>query len=225
MNIRVAGLLAKFCPLLILAMAGFDATAGDLGTNRLLFLENFDRDLGGRWEQLRFGQPTVYSIVSEDGIQCLRAEADRTCSALMARVDLRPSGRLMARWRWKIGHTPTNATDRIAASFDHAARVIIAFDTFIGPPRTLNYVWANRERVGAAFAHPLSARAQMIALESGDERANSWVTEERDVTADWHRLFGDKAMPDIVAVGVITDSANTKSKVRGFYADLELLQK
>lgn len=192
------------------------------GTNTPLFSECFERGLTDRWEQLRFGRPTDYSIVRDGSNHCLKAVADHTCSALMTKVDIQPPVRLMARWQWKIDHVPTNSTDRSARSFDHTARIIIAFDTFFGPPRTLNYVWANRENLGAAFPHPLSGRAQMIALQSGNQRAGEWIAEERDVTADWHRLFGDKPMPAIVAVGVITDSENTGTTVTGYYRNLQL---
>jgi hypothetical protein len=195
------------------------------GTNTLLFVERFEQSLAGRWESLRFGRTTDYTIVREGSNNCLKAVADRTCSALMTKVDLQPPIRLIARWQWKIDHVPTNATDRIARSFDHTARIIIAFDTFLGPPRTINYIWANQDKVGAVLPHPLSGRAQMIALQTGNQKAGEWIAEERDVTADWHLLFGDKPMPAIVAVGVITDSENTGTQVTGCYRNIELLSK
>lgn len=193
------------------------------GTNQVLFADHFESSLAGRWEPLRFGRLTDYYIACEGSNMCLKAVADRTCSALMSKVELNPTGRLIARWQWKIDHIPTNSTDHIASSFDHTARIIIAFDTFIGPPRTLNYIWANRASINTVLPHLLSGRAQMIALQSGDARAGEWICEERDVTADWHQLFGDKPMPQIIAVGVITDSENTGSKVTGYYRHLELV--
>jgi hypothetical protein len=42
--------------------------------------------------------------------------------------------------------------------YDHAARLIIAFDSFIGPPRSLDYLWANTEPIGTAMPHPLMGR-------------------------------------------------------------------
>lgn len=192
-------------------------------TNGLLFADHFDCGLKGRWQQLKFGRPTDYETLRDGTNACLKAVADRTCSALMTRVDIKPPGRLLLRWWWKIDRIPTNSTDHLAGSFDHTARVIIAFDTFLGPPRTVNYVWANQVKIGATFPHPFSGRAQMIALQTGNQRAGEWITEERDVMADWRRLFGDRTMPDIVAIGVITDSENTGSHVTGWYRNLELL--
>ena len=140
----------------------------------------------------------------------------------MTKVEFKPPTRLIARWRWKIDRIPSNSTDRVACSFDHATRILIAFDTFIGPPRTVNYIWANQEKIGATLPHPLSGRAQMIALQSGNKKAGEWIDEERDVTSDWHQLFGGKPMPNIVAIGVITDSENTGTQVTGWYQNIEL---
>ena len=207
-----------------LALSLVNVRAAIDSSNRLVFAERFDRRLAGRWEQLKFGALTDYSIVREGTNHCLKAVADKTCSALMTKVYVKPGSRLIARWQWKIDHVPSNSNDRIADRFDHSARIIIAFDTFLGPPRTVNYIWANLDKVGATLPHPLSGRAQMIALESGNQKAGEWISEERDVTADWHELFGDKPMPAIVAVGVITDSENTGSNVTGYYRDIELLR-
>ncbi len=204
----------------LLTMQG--AEAGAIETNKILFAENFQNSLEGRWRQLKFGASTDYVIVGTATNTFLQATANKSCSALMTEVKIEPKNRIIARWCWKIDHVPTNSTDHIARSFDHTARVIIAFDTLIGPPRTVNYLWANQEKIGAILPHPLSSRAQMLVLESGNERAGQWIAEERDVTADWHRMFGDKEMPAIVAVGVITDSENTGSQVKGCYRNLEL---
>ncbi len=200
-------------------------TAGVNGTNTLLFSDHFESAIAGRWEQLKFGRPTEYFICREADINCLKAVADNTCSALMTKVQLEPQPRLIARWKWKIDQIPPHSKDRVARGFDHTARLIIAFDTLIGPPRTVNYVWANEVNIGETFPHPRSSRAQMIALESGDKKAGQWITEERDVTADWHQLFGDRTMPKIVAVGVITDSESTGTKVTGYYQNIELFSK
>ena len=201
----------------------FMTTAHATETNTLLFADHFERGLEGRWQQVKFGPPTDYTVLREGTNTCLQAVADKTCSALMTRLNLPPPPRLRVRWRWKIDHVPARSTDRITRSFDHTARVIIAFDTLLGPPRTVNYIWANQESIGTTLPHPLSGWAQMIVLQTGNQRAGEWITEEREVTADWRQLFGDRAMPKIVGIGVITDSENTGTHVTGWYQNLELL--
>jgi len=131
--------------------------------------------------------------------------------------------KLKLRWRWKIDGVNPNGSERDLKKFDHAARVFVAFDTFIGPPRTLNYMWANVEKPGTVLEHPKSGRAQIFVLESGNARAGQWITAVRDVAADWKKVFPDRPMPKIVGLGVMTDSDSLGKTLAGDYADIELI--
>jgi hypothetical protein len=84
-------------------------------------------------------------------------------------------------------------------------------------------MWANVEKPGTVLEHPKSGRAQIFVLESGDAKAGQWIAEERDVTADWKKVFPDKPMPKIVGLGVMTDSDSLGRKLTGDYADIELI--
>ena len=106
------------------------------------------------------------------------------------------------------------------ATFDHTARIFVAFDTFIGPPRTINYVWANQMGTNSVFDHPSSSRSKFIVVESGNEKAGQWLMEQRDLKKDWQRLFKSESMPKIVGVGVFTDSDGTRTSVTGWYDDI-----
>jgi hypothetical protein len=217
--------MLKFSGLLAGAMLVLCRPAWAGETNTVLFSSHFERGLDGRWQQQKFIAgltPTDYTVVPDGTNYCLRASATNSNSALMTKLNLKPPARLLLRWRWKIDHTPPGASDRVVHDYDHAARVIIAFDTFIGPPRSIDYFWANSEPVGMAMPHPLMSRAQMLVLESGNGRAGEWISEERDVTADWHRLFPGKKMPRIVGIGVLTDTDSTHTRATAHYADIEL---
>ena len=60
-------------------------------------------------------------------------------------------------------------------------------------------------------------------MESGNEKSGQWLTEERDVTADWKKVFPDLPMPKVVGLGVMTDGDSLGQKVTGAYANLELI--
>ena len=214
-----SGLLAG--AMIVIALeVGATVRAGE--TNTVLFASHFERGLTGRWvqEKFIFGlKPTDYSVIPDGTNHCLRAAATNSNSALMAKLNLKPPLHLLLHWRWKIDHTPPGASDRVVHDYDHAARVIIAFDTFIGPPRSIDYLWANSEPTGTAMPHPLIGHAQMLALESGNGRAGKWISEERNVTADWRRLFPGRKMPQIVGIGVLTDTDSTHTSVLAHYAD------
>ncbi|MGO9704642.1 MAG: DUF3047 domain-containing protein, partial [Limisphaerales bacterium] len=149
--------------------------------------------------------------------------ADKGCSALSIKLDLAPPQKLKLRWRWRIDGVATNGSERQLAKFDHAARVFVAFDTFIGPPRTLNYLWGNVEPSGTILEHPKSSRAQLLVLESGNGKAGQWIVEERDVMADWKKVFPGQPMPKVTGLGVMTDGDSLGVKLTGAYANIELI--
>lgn len=193
-----------------------------LAQGKVLFSENFQKPLGERWKPIRFHEPTDYRIVTESSNACLRAFAQGGCSALATRADVPAGADVTCSWRWKIDHCPKGGTDDRLAAFDHAARVFIVFDTFIGPPRTINYVWANNAPTNTTFNHPLSGRTKFIVIETGDTYAGAWLAERRNIRSDWNRLFGGEPMPKIVAVGVFTDSHYTHIPLTGWYEEIVL---
>jgi len=186
----------------------------------VLFNEDFEKPLGERWKQVKFGEPTDYRIITENSNACLQASANSTSSALATRVDIKPAAQMSIHWRWKISACPAHGSENTLATFDHTARIFVAFDTFLGPPRTINYVWANQMKTNSTFGHPSSSRSRFIVLESGNEKAGQWLRERRDLRKDWETLFKDKSMPKIVGVGVFTDSDGTRTDVTGWYDDI-----
>jgi hypothetical protein len=200
------------------------ALASGAAPEKILFAENFSRGLADGWQNVAyFKTPTDYQVVQAGTNFFLRGVAEKTCSALTVKLNLAPPQNLKLRWRWKIDGVNTNGSERDIKKFDHAARVFLAFDTFIGPPRTLNYFWGDAEKTGTVLAHPKSARAQIFVVESGNARAGEWISEERDVTADWQKVFPDRPMPEIVGLGLMTDSDSLGQKLSGDYAAIELI--
>lgn len=191
---------------------------------RVLFAADFSRGLSNGWENVAFFKtPTDYAVRRDGTNAFVRGVAAKTCSGLTTKLDLAPPEKLKLRWRWRIDGVNTNGSERDLKRFDHAARVFVAFDTFIGPPRTLNYLWANVEPAGTVLEHPKSGRAQIFVLESGNAKAGRWIAEERDVAADWKKAFPGRPMPKIVGLGVMTDSDSLGQTLTGDYADMELI--
>lgn len=209
-----------FFGVLCLALAAGIARAAE----KVLFAADFARGFSNGWENVAFfKKKTDYAVTHEGTNYLLHATADNSCSGLTTKLDLAPPAKLKLRWRWRIAGVNTNGSERDLKKFDHAARVFVAFDTFIGPPRTLNYMWANSEPMGAVLEHPKSGRAQIFVLESGKAKVGQWISEERDVAADWKKVFPDKPMPKIVGLGVMTDSDSLGGRLTGDYADIKLI--
>jgi hypothetical protein len=184
--------------------------------------DDFEHGLKSSWKKVEFESETVYTIEKEGTNSYLKAVAKHSASGLATKLDAVDPRNASFSWKWKIDHVPPGGSDTEKKSFDHAARMFVAFKTFIGPPKTINYVWANEAKVGGTFHHPSSGRSRFIVLRSGNGEAGKWFSEKRNLANDWKRLFGDDEPPAIVGIGFMTDSDGTKSTVVGCYDDIAL---
>jgi hypothetical protein len=190
-----------------------------------LFKEDFERGIGPEWKKVEFTSETQHTIRKQDANSFLEARAESSASGLAVKLDSISAEGTVLRWRWKIDRVPAGGSDSDIKKFDHTARLFVAFKTLIGPPRSINYVWANEAAVGKTFEHPSSGRSRFLVLESANGKAGDWITEQRDVAADWKLLFRDDKVPAIVGLGIMTDSDGTKTAVIGSYDDIELRAK
>ncbi len=190
-------------------------------TNRL-FSEDFERPLGNRWQPVKFEALTDYRVIQQETNHVLFARSQQAASAFATRVEFAPATNLIFSWRWKIDHCPTNGSDTKAKTFDHTGRIFVAFDTLIGPPKVINYVWANHSPSNSVFNHPLSGRAKFITIRTGNAEAGQWWSETRRLSADWARLFPGEKMPEIIGIGVFTNSDGSEAPVQACYDDILL---
>jgi hypothetical protein len=59
----------------------------------------------------------------------------------------------------------------------------------------------------------------MIAIQGSGGLQGQWVSEQRDVLADYRRLFGEEP-GEIAAVALMTDTDNTGLSARAWYGDI-----
>ena len=205
-------------------------------------------DIGGLppgWEALSFKKiqrQTRYTVVPDGDGYALRAESEAAASGLYRPLDLDPRVYRRLSWRWKVDNILAKADARVKAGDDYPARLYVAFrhdpDTapvweraryaaiklLYGryPPRhVMNYIWDNRLPVGAALPNAYTDRAQMVVIESGSVRVGRWVDEERDVYADYRRLFGAEP-PAIAGIAVMTDTDDTGERAVAYYGTITL---
>jgi len=200
------------------------------------------------WEPLRpapNAPDTRYALVADGGRTVLRAEAQGSMSGLVRAVNIDLRETPLLRWRWKVAAPVANADMTTKAGDDYAARIYVIFDypaeklpfgtraklrlaeSLYGqkiPTAALNYVWDNRQPVGTIQPNAYTDRARMVVLQSGGARAGQWVTETRDLAADFRAAFGEEA-PPVVAVALATDTDNTGGSASAWYGDIEFLRR
>ena len=191
--------------------------------------------------------PTRFEVVQEGAQKVLKVEADQSYGNLVhaTRVPLNPSTTLA--WRWRVDTFVEDANLRTRAGDDGAAKLCVFFDlpaerlsfgerTRLAlarrttgeevPSEALCYVWDKKEARGTALVNAFTQRMRMVVLESGaaaDKAA--FVSERRNLLADYKRAFGDEAgdtLPDVVAVAVSADADNTRGHGLAYFSDIDL---
>ncbi|GFE61152.1 DUF3047 domain-containing protein [Geobacter sp. AOG2] len=204
--------------ILLLILVGFCATAQ---ANEYRVSAFSSEGLRG-WETKTFKGSTDYSLVRDDGRTVVRAFSKGTASGLFKKMKLDPQSFRYLRWSWKIADIVKNGDETTKAGDDYAARVYVVFPgRFFWQTRAINYIWANRLPKGGAIPNAFTSHAMMLAVESGSERAGQWLTEERDILADYRRLFGDEPH-EIGAIAVMTDTDNTGGEATAWYGAITL---
>lgn len=193
----------------------------------------------------RVDRHTQYSLVDDNGVTVLRAEADRSMSSLLRRVDIDPAQQPWLQWRWRVDQLIENASLNTKAGDDFAARLYVLFDFDIGqlpffertkiriaralygddlPLAALCYVWATSEPIGTSAWNAFTDRVRVIVVASGRERLGQWVDFERDIAEDYRDAFGG-APPRVSGIAIASDGDNTGGRALSFFGDIRLAAK
>lgn len=168
---------------------------------------------------------TDYQLVKDGGRTVLKAQSRKAASGLLRKVDLDPKKYPVLRWSWKVERTLKREDVTKKSGDDFAARVYVVFPrTFFWQTRAINYVWAARLPKNSAVPSPYTGNAFIVAAESGEEKAGSWVSEERNIYEDYRRVFGEEP-PRLGAVAVMTDTDDTGDEVSAWYGDIFLAER
>lgn len=174
---------------------------------------------------------TRYSVVTLEGQRALRVETAASYGNLVHAV-LEPQGSHRLSWRWRVDEPMPQADLRRKDADDNPIKVCALFDLpmsavpFIErqvlriarlrtneelPAASVCYVWDQRLPPGTVLDNAFTRRIRTIVLRSGDAPLHTWVSEQRDVWADFLKLYGDEAqsVPPLVGVVIAADSDNT----------------
>ncbi len=185
---------------------------------------------------------TRYRLARDGQRQVLHAAAASSASGLRCPVDIDPHRQKVLRFSWRVPQVPTQATVEDQELDDSPARIVVAFEgdnarlslrerllfdqveLFTGhrlPYATLMYVWDGHQAPGTVTANHRTSRIRYLTVEGGAARAGQWLSYQRDVVADFQRVFGE-APGAISSVGVLTDSDRLKLDLEAWYGDISL---
>lgn len=177
-------------------------------------------DLAG-WEAKSFKGETSYSLRDDKGVRVLKADSRGTASGMFREIKVDLTQTPILNWSWKTGQVFKNINEQTRKGDDYPVRVYVIFSggLFFWNTRAINYVWSSNQPVGSTWKNAYTDNARMIAVESGREKVGQWVSEKRNILADFRSQFGeDVEFAD--AVAVMTDTDNSGQKATGWYGDI-----
>ncbi len=186
-------------------------------------VEEFTAGWESRWRPVPLGRArTVYEVVAEADDPVLRATSRDAASALLRPLRLEGSSAATIAWRWRVERSlPGNTRERERSGDDYAARLFVVFGSRGTLEDALCYVWASKEPQGSVYRSPYVSSVATIVLRSGDAEAGDWVSERRDVRADYRSFFGrDPGAPTAIALMVDTD--DTGFTAQAWWDDIRL---
>jgi len=225
-----------------------DASPGGGGAVEVL---QFDEASGVRalplgWEPHVFRnieRPSIYTTGLEQGRPVLRGSSRAGASALRRRISIDPKQYPLIEWSWNVSGSIPGADCTRKETDDCAARILLLYrfepnqaspaerlefeSARAGggeypPSAMLVYAWMGSTAPAEPFPSPHSDRVRMIAVERGDARAGTWVTERRDHHADFKKAFGEDP-PPIESVAFMVDTDDTGQEATAWLESLRFL--
>lgn len=187
-----------------------------------------------------------FTLVADEGKTVLRVDSDNSAGSLYIPLTAPAAdaagvgSKAVLQWRWKVNRLLDKADMEDKLEDDHSARVYVFFDVPLAslsfaerskikiarmvagvdvPTAALCYVWDNKHRIGYKAWSPYTQRLRKIVLQSGPGHVGEWMTESRDVYADFREAFGFDA-PAVTSIAIGNDSDNTNERVTAWFGDI-----
>ena len=197
-----------------------DAGAASAG---VVWFEPFDVLDSGRWRQVEVRGRTEYSVVDLDGRRCLKAESRGAASILLSSIIVDPKTDAWLSWEWRVDQLVDGEALGRKAGSDAAARVYVYFDSpgMIWQRHSIDYVWSASLPVGTVLDSAFSSASKILVAESGPQTLGQWRAVVRNIDDDYERCFG-KEPPKVIAVGVMSDTDNTRGAALAYFDELRI---
>ena len=185
-------------------------------------VSRFETEELAGWQVKSFKGATDYRLLKENDHFVVKAISNSSASGLVKKIRFNPSKFRYLRWSWKVAHSIKSGDEKSKAGDDYAARVYVIFPgRFFWQTKAINYIWANKLATGESAHNVYTSNARMLAVESGNEKAGQWLSEERDLLTDYRTLFGVDPQ-EAEAVAIMTDTDNTGGAAEAWYGEIIL---
>lgn len=230
-----AGGTALLATLAVLGLAGC-GTPAPIGNGQVAS--------DGGWQEVLIPgkRATEYTWELFDGRRAMAARSEGSASMMRRKVNVAPNELRSVNFSWQVSELMADAHVGQPDTEDAPARLLLAFGGDVSslpartrmmfelahalsgeapPYATLMYVWDAKAPIDTVIVNARTDRIRKIVVDSGPTELKRWREHRRDVAADFRRAFGEEPGP-LLAVAVMTDSDNTRSRSRAWYGPVTL---
>lgn len=190
------------------------------------------------------------SLSKEGKRTVLKVRSLGSASAILKRPEVELKAFPVLVWCWKINRVVGMANESRKDRNDSAARIRVIFGKRgAKPPEKpppgiseffkslgvqmggvepsgfkIDYTWGNTIPSGEVIDYPGSKNHKTVIVQSGEERANRWVWEKRNLVEDYRQFFGGTP-PGLAGIVVLTDTDDTNEGVIAHYSSIVMMNK
>jgi hypothetical protein len=169
------------------------------------------------WQvKVNHGRPE-FEVCRDNSVPCLHLKSASASFGLEHKVDVQPAQTPYLTWRWKVTQLPPGGDFRRSTTDDQAAQLLVAFDD----NRVITYIWDTSAPKGTAERSTAIPFVHIFAVvcESGVADANRWLSETRNVAADYQRAYR-KPAPRVKGLRLQINSQHTGTVAESYFGEV-----
>lgn len=158
------------------------------------------------------------SVVNDGQGSVLHLKSRSSSYSLERPLDVDPAQYPYLTWRWKVTDLPRGGDLRNSSTDDQAAQLIVAFSD----RHILDYIWdstAPKNTVQSVSVIPF-IHVFAFVCRSGPAEMNQWISEVRNISDDFQRVFGHRPTQRVKGIRIQINSQHTGTSAESYFGDV-----
>ncbi len=175
------------------------------------------------WRTQSWGSPKYeFEVVSESATGVLHLVSNGDSSTINKAIKIDCKDHPVLQWRWKVAELPRGGDARNKATDDQALQIYVTFPRFPNAVRSrvIGYIWDTTAPAGTIVKSQKTGLVTYVVMRSGSAEIGRWVTETRNVCADYKKIYGEEPDEKIEALSIGIDSDDTHSRAEGYVGEI-----
>jgi hypothetical protein len=174
------------------------------------------------WQKQTWGGAPKYdfTVIEQESqrVLHLRSAGDSSNITRDIRGKVNLSATPILEWTWRVTVLPKGGDGRKAATDDQAGQLYVAWPRFPESLRSqvIGYIWDTTAPAGSVFKSQHTGTVTYVVVRSGPGELGKWLTERRDVRADFKKIYGEEPEdPGGISIGI--DSNDVQGTAEAFF--------